>query len=170
MRGGLAIGAGLIAGNLIGFFRVAVTAYLLGTHSAADALAVAIGPIDTLNSVLTNTMIFAFVPLLTEHDGAARAALFRKLTRVFTPLIALLALSIILFAPWMIRVLAPVSIRTTGAQRLESYELAGLLFQPPARPRCTRRFCSRIGGLHQRHLTRRASTCSPSPARWVCGE
>jgi putative peptidoglycan lipid II flippase len=107
LRGGLAIGAGLIAGNLIGFFRVAVTAYLLGTHSAADALAVAVGPIDTLNSVLTNTMIFAFVPMLTEHDGAARAALFRKLHRTFAPLIALLALFIIVLAPWLIRALAP---------------------------------------------------------------
>ncbi len=107
MRGGLAIGAGLIAGNLIGFFRVAVTAYLLGTHSAADALAVAVGPVDTLNSVLANTMIFAFVPMLTEHEGAARAALFRKLNRVFAPLVAILALLMVLFAPWLIRALAP---------------------------------------------------------------
>ncbi len=107
MRGGLAIGVGLITGNLIGFFRVALTAYLLGTHSAADALAVAVGPIDTLNSVLINTMIFAFVPMLTERDGAARAALFRKLNRVFTRVFFLLTVSIVLFAPWLIRVLAP---------------------------------------------------------------
>jgi putative peptidoglycan lipid II flippase len=118
VRGGLAIGAGLIAGNLIGFFRVAVAAYLLGTHSAADALAVAVGPVDTLNSVLANTMIFAFVPMLTEHEGAARAALFRKLNRVFAPLFAILALFIILFAPWLIRALAPgldPNYRTTAA-------------------------------------------------------
>jgi putative peptidoglycan lipid II flippase len=107
VRGGLAIGLGLLAGNLIGFFRVALTAYLLGTHSAADALAVAVGPIDTLNSVLINTMIFAFVPMLTERDGPARAALFRKLRRVFMRVFFLLAVSIILFAPWLIRVLAP---------------------------------------------------------------
>ena len=107
VRGGLAISAGLITGNLIGFFRVALTAYLLGTHSAADALAVAVGPIDTLNSVLINTMIFAFVPMLTEREGAARAALFRRLNRVFVRVFGLLALCIILFAPWLIRVLAP---------------------------------------------------------------
>jgi putative peptidoglycan lipid II flippase len=107
VRGGLAIGAGLIAGNLIGFFRVALTAYLLGTHSAADALAVAVGPIDTLNSVLVNTMIFAFVPMLTEREGGARTALFRKLNRVFGRVFFLLVASMVLFAPWLIRLLAP---------------------------------------------------------------
>jgi putative peptidoglycan lipid II flippase len=107
VRGGLAISAGLIAGNLIGFFRVALTAYLLGTHSAADALAVAVGPIDTLNSVLINTMIFAFVPMLTEREGAARVALFHKLNRLFTRVFFLLSVFIIVFAPWLIRVLAP---------------------------------------------------------------
>ena len=107
VRGGLAISAGLIAGNLIGFFRVALTAYLLGTHSAADALAVAVGPIDTLNSVLINTMIFAFVPMLTEREGAARVALFRRLNRIFTRVFFLLAVFIMVFAPWLIRVLAP---------------------------------------------------------------
>jgi len=107
VRGGLAISAGLITGNLIGFFRVALTAYLLGTHSAADALAVAVGPIDTLNSVLFNTMIFAFVPMLTEREGAQRVALFRKLNRVFLHVFFLLAVSIVVFASWLIRVLAP---------------------------------------------------------------
>jgi putative peptidoglycan lipid II flippase len=107
VRGGLAIGAGLIIGNLIGFFRVALTAFLLGTHSAADALAVAVGPIDTLNSVLINTMVFAFVPMLTGREGLARTALFRKLNRVFTRVFFLLTVFVILFAPWLIRVLAP---------------------------------------------------------------
>jgi len=86
---------------------VALTAYLLGTHSAADALAVAIGPIDTLNSVLINTMIFAFVPMLTEREGAGRAALFRKLNRVFIWILGMLAALIIVLAPVLIRVLAP---------------------------------------------------------------
>ncbi len=107
MRGGLALSAGLITGNVIGFFRVALTAYLLGTHSAADALAVAVGPIDTLNSVLTNTMIFTFVPMLTEREDAARVSLFRKLNRVFMRVFFLLSVSIMIFAPWLIRVLAP---------------------------------------------------------------
>lgn len=107
LRGGLALSVGLAAGNLTGFFRVALTAYLLGTHSTADALAVAVGPIDTLNSVLINTMIFAFVPLLTASEGAARTALFRKLNRVFIRIFGLLAISIILLAPALIRVLAP---------------------------------------------------------------
>jgi putative peptidoglycan lipid II flippase len=107
VRGGLALSVGLVAGNLLGFFRVALTAYLLGTHSAADALAVAIGPIDTLNSVLINTMIFAFVPMLTEHEGAHRAALFHKLNHVFVRVFGGIALFIILGAPLLIRLLAP---------------------------------------------------------------
>jgi len=107
VRGGIALSAGLIAGNLLGFFRVALAAYLLGTHSAADALAVAIGPIDTLNSVLINTMIFAFVPMLTECEGANRTVLFRKLNQVFVRVFGCLAVFIILAAPALIRVLAP---------------------------------------------------------------
>ena len=61
--------------------RVALTAYLLGTHSRADSLAVAMGPLDTLNSVLINSMVFAFVPMLTAAGGAARTALFLQADR-----------------------------------------------------------------------------------------
>ena len=107
VRGGLTIGAGIIAGNIIGFARVALTAYLLGTHSLADSLAVAVGPLDALNSVLINSMVFAFVPMLTERQGAERTALFLKLNRWFTWVFSSLTLSIILSAPWLIRILAP---------------------------------------------------------------
>src|SRR5215467_13205789 len=82
LKGGLTIGAGIITGNVLGFVRVALTAYLLGTHSRADSLAVAIGPVDTLNAMLINSMVFAFVPMLTERKGADRAALFLLLTRL----------------------------------------------------------------------------------------
>src|SRR5689334_15604789 len=107
VRGGSAIGTGLITGNVIGFFRVALTAYLLGTRSTADALAAAIGPVDQLNGVLINTMVFAFVPMLTEREGSSRTALFRKLNRVFSRVFLALAVCIALFAPWLMRVLAP---------------------------------------------------------------
>ena len=72
VRGGLVIVAGLVTGNLLGFLRVALTAYLLGTHARADSLAVAMGPIDTLNSVVINSIVFAFVPMLTAAGGNAR--------------------------------------------------------------------------------------------------
>ena len=75
--------AGVLTGNIIGFARVARHCVLLGTHSHADALAVAMGPIDTLNSVLINSLVFAFVPMLTAREGADRAALFHQLTRCF---------------------------------------------------------------------------------------
>ncbi len=39
------------------------------------------GPLDTLNSVLINSMVFAFVPMLTACQGEARTALFLKLNR-----------------------------------------------------------------------------------------
>ena len=102
VRGGLTIGAGIIAGNVVGFVRMALTAYLLGTHSQADSLAVAIGPLDALNSVLINTMVFAFVPMLTARQGAERTALFLKLNRWFARLFSLLTLAIVVAAPWLI--------------------------------------------------------------------
>ena len=107
MRGGLTIGVGIIAGNLIGFVRLALTAYLLGTHTQADSLAVAVGPLDALNAVLINTMVFAFVPMLTERQGAERTALFLKLNRWFAWLFSLLTLGMVVSAPWLIRILAP---------------------------------------------------------------
>ncbi len=107
VRGGLTIGAGIVAGNIVGFLRVAITAYLLGTHSRADSLAVAVGPIDTLNSVLINSMVFAFVPMLTARQGAERTALFLKLNQAFAWLFSGLSFSVVVGAPWLIRILAP---------------------------------------------------------------
>ncbi|MFB3825718.1 MAG: murein biosynthesis integral membrane protein MurJ [Bryobacteraceae bacterium] len=107
MRGGLTIGAGIVTGNIIGFARVALTAYLLGTQSLADSLAVAIGPLDALNSVLINSMVFAFVPMLTARSGAGRTALFLKLNRFFVWLFSGVTLAVIVFAPWLIHALAP---------------------------------------------------------------
>ena len=74
MRGGLTIVVGVLTGNVLGVVRVALIAYLLGTHSYADSLAVAMGPLDTLNSVLINSIIFAFVPLLTAAPSSSRRA------------------------------------------------------------------------------------------------
>src|ERR1019366_9227650 len=83
VRGGLIIVAGILTGNILGFVRVALTAYLLGTHSLADSLAVAMGPLDTLNSVLINSIVFAFVPMLTACAPEERTGLFLKVNRCF---------------------------------------------------------------------------------------
>jgi putative peptidoglycan lipid II flippase len=107
VRGGLVIVAGLVTGNLLGFLRVALTAYLLGTHSRADSLAVAMGPIDTLNSVVINSIVFAFVPMLTAAGGKARLALFRRLLRVFAWVLAAISMTGIVAAPWLMHILAP---------------------------------------------------------------
>lgn len=107
MRGGLVIVAGLITGNLLGFARVAQTAYLLGTHSQADSLAVAVGPIDSLNSVVINSIVFAFVPMLTAAGGNGRRALFRRLVHVFAWILGAISAAVVVGAPWLMRFLAP---------------------------------------------------------------
>ena len=107
MRGGLTLVAGVLTGNLLGFGRVALTAYFLGTHSRADSLAVAMGPMDTLNSLLINSVIFAFVPMLTACGEADRAALFRRLNRLLIWVFSGVAAASMLGAPWLMRLLAP---------------------------------------------------------------
>jgi putative peptidoglycan lipid II flippase len=107
VRGGLIVGSGIVLGNLVGFVRVAVTAYLLGTRSHADALAVALGPLDTFNTALINTMIFAFVPMLTLQPDRERIAFFLAARRLFVCIFGGMAATVALFAPWMISVLGP---------------------------------------------------------------
>ncbi len=107
VRGGLVIVVGVLVGNLLGFARVAVTAYLLGTHSLADSLAVAIGPVDTLNPVLLNSVVFAFVPLLTALHGSRRTALFLKLRSCLLWLFSAIGVGLIVAAPWLMHLLAP---------------------------------------------------------------
>lgn len=107
VRGGLTLAAGILVGNLVGFVRVAITAYLLGTHSVADSLAVALGPVDTVNSVLTNSMLFAFVPMLAARAGADRAALLLKLRGAFFWVFAAIAVGVVSAAPWLMHLLAP---------------------------------------------------------------
>jgi putative peptidoglycan lipid II flippase len=107
VRGGLTLVAGVLTGNVLGFIRVAVTGSLLGTDSHADSLAVAMGPLDTLNSVLINSMIFAFVPMLTSCKGSQRTALLLKLNRSFSWVFGAITAAVILTAPWLMRALAP---------------------------------------------------------------
>jgi putative peptidoglycan lipid II flippase len=107
VRGGLTLMAGVATGSALGVLRVALTAYLLGTHSQADSLAVALGPLDTFNSMLSNSMLFAFVPMLTARAGAERLALFRKLSRGFAGVFSAITLLSLIAAPWLMRVLAP---------------------------------------------------------------
>jgi len=107
VRGGLTLAGGVLTGNLVGILRVSITASLLGTESRADSLAVAMGPLDTLNSVLINSMVFAFVPMLTAHAGAERSALFRKLRSAFLWVFVAVSLAVMALAPWVMRALAP---------------------------------------------------------------
>jgi putative peptidoglycan lipid II flippase len=107
VRGGLTLVLGVLTGNILGFGRVALTASFLGTQSQADSLAVAMGPMDTLNSVMINSVVFAFVPMLTACTGAERTALFLKLNRCLVWVFTSVAAAVIVCAPWLMRALAP---------------------------------------------------------------
>lgn len=101
------VGAGILAGNITGFFRVAVTAYLVGTHARADALAVAIGPIDTLNQAVINTMLVSMVPMLMLRPESDRAAIFARAGRAFAWILIGIGLLVALLAPQIISLLGP---------------------------------------------------------------
>jgi putative peptidoglycan lipid II flippase len=107
LRGGLTLIFGVLTGNAIGFARVALTAFLLGTDRGADALAVAMGPVDTVNALLINSVVFAFVPMLTARAGDGRSALFHQLTRCFVAVSAAVSAVEMLAAPMLMRALAP---------------------------------------------------------------
>jgi len=107
VRGGLVVGAGILVGNITGFFRVIVTAYLLGTHARADGLAVATGPIDTLNQIIINTMLVSFVPMLMLRPEAERAAIFARVGRAFATVLLLLAAAIAVFASQIVSIIGP---------------------------------------------------------------
>lgn len=107
VHGGLIVGAGILLGNISGFFRVAVTAWLLGTHARADVLAVAMGPLDTLNSVIVNTMLFAFVPMLLLRRDGDRATVFARSARVFAVIVLALSIAVAVFAPQLIPIVGP---------------------------------------------------------------
>jgi putative peptidoglycan lipid II flippase len=107
VRGGVTLAIGVFAGNVIGFARVALTAYLLGTHSRADSLAVAMGPVDSLNLLLINSMVFTFVPMLAAERPSARNAIFLRLRGAFFCLFLALSVLLIAGAPWLMRILAP---------------------------------------------------------------
>jgi putative peptidoglycan lipid II flippase len=101
------VGAGILAGNITGFFRVVVTAWFLGTHARADALAVALGPIDTLTTAFINTMLVAFVPMLMLSRPGEREAVFEQAARIFALILACATACIFLLAPELISILGP---------------------------------------------------------------
>lgn len=107
MRGSLVIGAGILIGNVTGFVRVAITAYLLGTHARADALAVSTGLADTLNNIVINTLLVAFVPMLMLRPSHERLAVFARAGRLFGWILAGLSVVTALFAPQLVSLLGP---------------------------------------------------------------
>jgi putative peptidoglycan lipid II flippase len=107
VRGGLVVGGGILLGNISGFVRVAVTAYLLGTHARADALAVSTGLADTVNTIVINTMLVSFVPMLLLRSPQDRLAFFNSAGRLFASILAGLSVLFAVFAPQLIDLLGP---------------------------------------------------------------
>jgi putative peptidoglycan lipid II flippase len=107
VRGGLVVGGGILAGNVVGFVRVGVTAWFLGTHANADALAVATGPVDTVATAVINTLLVSFVPMLMLRSGDERSAMFAKAGKAFATIFAALSGAIFVFASHLISVLGP---------------------------------------------------------------
>lgn len=101
------VGAGILIGNITGFFRVGVTAYLLGTHARADALAVALGPIDNLSQSIINTMLVSFVPMLMLSPESERGIVFARAARVFAWILAAISLSTAVLASPIVSMLGP---------------------------------------------------------------
>ncbi len=107
MRGGLVIGGGILLGNISGFVRVAITAYLLGTHARADALAVSTGLADTLNNIIVNTLLVAFVPMLMLRPTHERLAVFARAGRLFASILAGVSTTVAALAPQLVALLGP---------------------------------------------------------------
>ncbi|MBI3665501.1 MAG: hypothetical protein HY236_04630 [Acidobacteria bacterium] len=107
VKGGLIVSIGLLTSQVLGFFRQATIAYLLGTGPQADALAVAFAPVDLWWSVLSTAVVFGFGPLLAarrvSHTGPAFDDIWRPVVRVAF----LIAAVFLFFAEVMVRLLAP---------------------------------------------------------------
>ena len=130
MRGGLVVGGGILIGNITGFLRVALAAYKLGTHVRADALAVSTGLADTLNTIVINTLLVAFVPMLMLRPSHERLAVFYRAGRLFAWILAGVSILVALYAPQLISLLGPglAAEQKQTAVRLLEILAPGILF------------------------------------------
>ncbi len=106
LRGGILVAAGLFAAQATGFLRQAAVGYLLGTGPAADALSVAMAPVELWWSVLFLAVIFGFAPKLSP-TGALGGYAFRSILKPVTQLGAVSALVFFVFAEPLAVLFAP---------------------------------------------------------------
>lgn len=96
--------------RILGLVRDSVVAYFFGTRSAADAFYVAFRIPNLLRRLLAEgSLTMAFVPVFTEYLKQSREEGKRVADIVFTylsMLLTVLAILGILFAPWIVRVIA----------------------------------------------------------------
>jgi putative peptidoglycan lipid II flippase len=105
VQGGLVVGASILAGQALGYIRHATAAYLLGTGPAADAIAVALSPVDLWWAVASTAIVFGYGPLLAGQSEPRPS--FRDLARPVTALALLAALLLLFFAAPVVGALAP---------------------------------------------------------------
>lgn len=106
LRGGLIVAIGLVSAQITGYIRQATIGYLLGTGPRADALSVAMAPIELWWSVLALAVIYGFVPKLSlEAPGGPHA--FRQVLKPVVRLAAGSSVCFFLFAPFFVRAFAP---------------------------------------------------------------
>lgn len=106
LRGGALVAMGLFAAQATGFLRQAVIGYLLGTGAAADALSVAMAPVELWWSVLFLAVIFGFAPMLSP-TGALGGYAFRQILKPVTQLGVVSAVVFIVFAEPLAVLFAP---------------------------------------------------------------
>jgi putative peptidoglycan lipid II flippase len=104
VKGGLVAGAAIFGGQLLGFVRQVVIAYLLGTGPPADALSVAFAPVDLWWAVFATTVIFGFGPLLALPE---RTPAFSDLAWPIFRLAVAASVLFIFAAEPLVRLLAP---------------------------------------------------------------
>lgn len=104
VKGGLVAGAAIFGGQLLGFVRQVVIAYLLGTGPPADALSVAFAPVDLWWAVFATTVIFGFGPLLALPE---QTPAFSDLARPIFRLAVGASVLFIFAAEPLVRLLAP---------------------------------------------------------------
>ncbi len=107
VKGGLVVGAGMMAGQALGFVRHAAIAYSLGTVHRADALAVAFVPVDFLWAVLSTAVVFGFGPMLAAHKHLPAGPSFTDLARGVARITVLATIALILVADPLAHLLAP---------------------------------------------------------------
>ncbi len=102
VTGSAVAAAGLFAAQASGFVRQAIVGFVLGTGAEADALTIALAPVELWWSVLALTVIFGFVPGFAKNEYRFEDVLQPVFKGAVVSAIAIFVLArplVIVFAP-----------------------------------------------------------------------